>query len=282
VKAPWLVGVQATVARWVREYASGSGCELLAYAIMPNHLHILVVQGVRPLSDFMQPLLRRVAILVHAGQGCEGHVFQRRYHSSPCTDPGYLRNTIAYVHLNPVRAGLADRPGRYAWTTHGDYVSRRLPTRDGHGPTMGGLQLFSPNLGARLQCVRSNYLRFLDWRMRADTLLMSEERGAAGNSSSPPTVGGDIYWTERFGGGCTPRAERRLPRRPAFDLRDVVANALQAIAPDMSMDVLRSGGRTRLLVAVRRQVITRAKEDGHRNRSIARFLHVSDVTVSRT
>ena len=68
-KAPLFIGLEATVARMVREQVERTGGQLLSYAIMPNHLHIVYVQGVQPLAAFMQPLLRRLALRVHARVG---------------------------------------------------------------------------------------------------------------------------------------------------------------------------------------------------------------------
>jgi REP element-mobilizing transposase RayT len=281
-RAPWLVGLQPTVVRWLHEYADRSGFDLLAYAVMPNHLHIVVVQGARPLAALMQPLLRRIAIHIHARHGSEGHAFQRRYHSSPCTDPQYLRNTIAYVHLNPVRAHLCEAPEQYDWTTHREYCSAQLCATASNRGAVGGLRLFAPAPRANPADVRDNYRAFLEWRVKADAFALATRRRPVDAPLPPVTAGGDLHWVECFGWSCTPRAEHQRPRPPSLDLRDLALKLLGEVEPELGLDLLRSGQRTRPLIAVRRQFISRAKENGHRHRSIARFLNVSDVTVSRS
>jgi len=246
---------------------------------MPNHLHIVAVQGALPLADFMQPLLRRIAILVHARQGAEGHVFQRRYHSVPCTDPEYLRNAIAYVHLNAVRARLCEHPEQYPWSMHAEY-SIPVPADGPERGAVGGLRLFSPDAGATLADTASNYHAFLHWRVALDAC--GHGRQPQQKPFRPVTAGGDLYWADRFGWSCMAQAERQRRLRPLVDLRDLALTMLRHFEPDMTLDVLRSGARTRALVAVRRRFIARAKDNGHRHRSIARFLHVSDVTVSQS
>src|SRR5512145_1122737 len=77
-----------------------SDASLLAHTIMPNHLHLLVQQGNAPLARLMQPLLRRVALLIQHTHGIEGHVFERRFRDKPCPDADYARNAIAYIHRN--------------------------------------------------------------------------------------------------------------------------------------------------------------------------------------
>lgn len=230
----------------------------------------------------MQPLLRRLAVFLHGHHGSEGHVFQRRYHSSPCTDPDYLRNAIAYVHLNAVRAHLCARPEEYAWSTHVDYCDAAGSSRGIKRLLVPGLELFSPEAGASPAETIANYLAFLGWRLRTDASVVDHARGRGRKLVlQPPTVAGDMYWSERFASSSAPGAEPMSPRRPVMDLRDLAVLVLRRIDPEMSLDVLRSGERTRPLVAVRREFIARAKEHGHRQRAIARFLNVSDVTVSR-
>jgi hypothetical protein len=221
--------------------------------------------------------------MIHARHRTEGHVFQRRYHAAPCTDPEYLRNAIAYVHLNPVRAGLSNLPDDYAWTTHDAYCSP-APTPPGARRGVGaGLELFSPFPGASVGETCTNYRTFLEWRVSADARHASASPQRRSElPHAPATAGGDIYWAERFGWSCTPLAERQRPRPPLLDLRDLGLRFLRGIEPEMTLDLLRSGDRSRTLVAVRRQFINRAKENGHRHRAIARFLNISDVTVSRS
>jgi DNA-binding NarL/FixJ family response regulator len=57
-------------------------------------------------------------------------------------------------------------------------------------------------------------------------------------------------------------------------------SALVTLAPNMPLDELRSGGRSRPVVNVRRQVIARALNAGFRPHQIARFLNISPTTVS--
>ena len=100
-----------------------SDATLVARAIMPNHLHLVMRQGSDPLHATMQPLLRRIAYLVQRTHGVKGHVFERAFAHRTCGNAAYLRNCIVYAHLNPVRAKLADRPEDYHWTSHLNYVA---------------------------------------------------------------------------------------------------------------------------------------------------------------
>jgi len=278
-RAPLFLGIEQTVVHAIEEAAAKQGGDLLAYAVMPNHLHIVYVQGAEPLAYFMQPLLRRLAIRVHARHRSEGHVFQRRYYSVPCLDPEYLRNSILYVHLNAVRGKLCESVADYRWTTHGAYANGGAWR--GTGP-VSGLRLFAHDDPASLTAVRASYEAHLEWRVRMDAYLKARSKGVDSlvMPERPWTLAGDAYWSARFGASCTARAENQLPRRVP-DLRDLATRLVGELDPPLDLELLRSGRRTRPLVKVRREFIHRAKAHGYRNRSIARFLHVSDVAVSQ-
>jgi REP element-mobilizing transposase RayT len=280
-RAPLFCGVEHTVARLLGEHSAEAGGDLLAYVVMPNHLHAVFVQGTLPLSRFMQPLLRRLAILVHSRHRSEGHAFQRRFFSTPCTDPEYLRNSIMYVHLNPVRAGYCREPGQYSWSSH---LSYGAVTRWAHTGPACGLRLFAAERASSPCEAHSNYRAFLEWRVGMDALLgRSRCKSASEILERPGTMAGDEYWVDRFGWPCTGGAEHQVPRRrPVIDLRDLALRLTRACDPPMDLDLLRSGKRTRSLVSFRRDFIVQARSRGHRNRAIARFLNVSDATVSRS
>src|SRR6266511_765859 len=53
-----------TIARYICEAAASSTTRLLAYAVMPNHLHMIVRQGSQPLGWMVQRVLQRTALLV--------------------------------------------------------------------------------------------------------------------------------------------------------------------------------------------------------------------------
>src|SRR4051812_13123551 len=92
-------GVQAAVCGFIADALPQSDANLLAFCIMTNHFHVIVVQGVAPLSRLMRPIMVRTALRVHRTHGVEGRVFERPFFAKPCADPYYLREMIAYTHL---------------------------------------------------------------------------------------------------------------------------------------------------------------------------------------
>ncbi len=101
----------------LREQASHLGVPILAYCLMPNHIHLIAVP---PEEDSLAVLLRRVhgrfAQYFNARRARCGHLWQNRFYSCPMS-PGHLWSAIRYVESNPVRAGLAAEPALYEWSS---------------------------------------------------------------------------------------------------------------------------------------------------------------------
>ena len=123
-RARWFTAaIRSRIAEMIASGVSSAGASLLAFAVMPNHLHIVLAQGRATLGWTMQPILRRVALLVQRTHRLSGHIFERSYASKPCLDADYARTVILYTHFNPVKAGLCSSPEEYAWTSHVPYCS---------------------------------------------------------------------------------------------------------------------------------------------------------------
>ena len=81
-----------------------------AFAIMSNHLHIVLKTPQPNLARGMQTFLSGYANVWARRHKFSGHVFQGRYRTELVEDETYLWTVTRYVHLNPVRAGQGDGP----------------------------------------------------------------------------------------------------------------------------------------------------------------------------
>ena len=87
------------------------------YVFMTNHIH-LVVRTPRPtLSHGMQLLLSQYALGFNVRHGRRGHLVERRFKSKPIEDELHLYETLAYVDLNPVAAGLCTGAEEHRWSS---------------------------------------------------------------------------------------------------------------------------------------------------------------------
>ena len=101
--------------------AESGALTVYAWALLPNHAHLLVRTGTRPLARSMRSLLTGYAGAFNRRHHRVGHLFQNRYKSLVVEEEPYLLELVRYLHLNPVRATvLSDLRtlDRYPWTGH--------------------------------------------------------------------------------------------------------------------------------------------------------------------
>ena len=99
-----------------------------AWALIPNHVHLLLRTGPAPLSNVMRRLMTGYAVTFNKRHNRSGHLFQNRYKSVICEEDRYLLELIRYIHLNPLRAGLVKdlkELDKYPWTGHSAILGRR-------------------------------------------------------------------------------------------------------------------------------------------------------------
>lgn len=97
-----------------------SHCTVLAYCLMPNHVHLVLRTVDEPIGVVMKRLGVRYAGWFNRKYGRVGHLFQDRFRSRPVESDEYLFTLVRYVWDNPVQAGLVTCPESYRWS------SRRL------------------------------------------------------------------------------------------------------------------------------------------------------------
>jgi REP element-mobilizing transposase RayT len=102
--------------------------QCLAWALIPNHVHLLFRTGKVPIATVMQRLLTGYAVSFNRKYRRHGQLFQNRYKSILCQEDPYLKELVRYIHLNPLRANLVeDLNGleRFNWCGHGVLAGKR-------------------------------------------------------------------------------------------------------------------------------------------------------------
>lgn len=95
--------------------------ECLAWALIPNHFHLLLRPGSSGLANFMRRLLTGYAITFNKRHNRVGHLFQNRYKSIVCEEEPYLLELVRYIHLNPLRSRIVKSLTEldwYPWSGH--------------------------------------------------------------------------------------------------------------------------------------------------------------------
>lgn len=88
--------------------AKETATAIYAFALMNNHAHILLKSGSRGLPTYMRRFLSGYAQYFNRRHKRVGHLFQNRYKSIICEEEAYFDKLVAYIHLNPLRAGQVE------------------------------------------------------------------------------------------------------------------------------------------------------------------------------
>ena len=101
----------------LRHHAERHGLRVLGWCLMPNHVHLIAIpEHERSLARALGRAHYEYAIYLNHERERSGHLWQNRFFSTPL-DRHHLRVALRYVDLNPVRAGLAEEPAAYLWSS---------------------------------------------------------------------------------------------------------------------------------------------------------------------
>lgn len=103
----------------LRELALNLGCQVHAYVLMTNHVHLLMTAiHAGRIARLMQSLGRRYVRYVNDHYHRTGTLWEGRYKSCLVDSDEYLLRCCRYIELNPVRAGMVADPADYRWSSH--------------------------------------------------------------------------------------------------------------------------------------------------------------------
>jgi len=134
----------------LRDVARTDGLTILAWCLMPTHYHLAVRTGSRPLWKSLRLIQGRFAVSYTRRHHTLGALWQGRYKARLVTGTDSLRRLLAYIHINPVKAGLVARPAEYARSGHRELLGR---VREGLIDVRETLTLF----GDRVEQARREY-----------------------------------------------------------------------------------------------------------------------------
>lgn len=94
-------------------------CQVHAYVLMTNHVHLLVSPArTESLGKMMQMLGRYYVQYFNFNYQRTGTLWEGRYKSSLISSEQYLFTCMRYIELNPLRAGMVDDPSKYCWSSY--------------------------------------------------------------------------------------------------------------------------------------------------------------------
>lgn len=160
----------------LRQYAASTACQVHAYVLMTNHVHLLLSSGSRDgPSTLMRRLGQHYVQYFNRRYRRTGTLWEGRFRSCLVEQEHYLLICQRYIELNPVRARMVNDPGAYPWS------SFRSNALGEDNPLITPHVVYS-GLGKHEAERRSAY-RFLFQEVMSDQLL--EQIRYAGNSNAP-------------------------------------------------------------------------------------------------
>jgi hypothetical protein len=208
---------------------------------MSNHYHLAVRCTSAPLWRSLASIQVKVAQAYNARHRVYGPFWQGRYKAKLVEDPGYLRQLVLYVHLNPVASGIVEKPEEFSSSGHREVVRKvREPLVD---PDQLLLIFDETRRAARrayLTSIRAN--RDAAWAAAAPGGLPWWRLGRPEKRDDDEELAMDsaVSFIDELG-------RSTAPERPRMEVDDFIGRALGVLAVDAE-DV---AGRTKRLQVVR-------------------------------
>ncbi len=104
---------------YLREALEKYECQLHAYVLMTNHVHLLLSSEIEDgISRVMQYVGRCYVPYINHKYGRSGTLWEGRYKASLIDSERYFLICMRYIECNPVRAGMVEQPGDYRWSSY--------------------------------------------------------------------------------------------------------------------------------------------------------------------
>lgn len=100
--------------------------KLHSFCLMPNHIHLLIEQcGEESISKLLLKTLTSFSKYTNMKYKRIGHVFQDRFKSVRIETNPQLMLISSYIHMNPIKDSLVDKPEEYKWSSYNDFIGDR-------------------------------------------------------------------------------------------------------------------------------------------------------------
>jgi putative transposase len=207
------------------------GHRVLAFCLMSNHVHLAIQVGEVPLSRIMQNLSFRYTLWINRRRNRVGHLFQGRFKAFLVDADSHLLELTAYIHLNPVRAGLSAGPHVYPWSSHRAYLGLEAIPWLAADAVLGQ---FSSQLGR----ARTRFAQFVGDRL---------EQGHREDFYGKGSLDARIIGADRFIAEVLQHAAPLTEVRPDLEAVLLAVSALYGLAEED----LRAAGQNRLRAEAR-------------------------------
>jgi REP element-mobilizing transposase RayT len=269
-----------------------TGC--YAWAVMHNHVHMLLKTSLTPIATVMRRLLTGYAVSFNRRHRRHGHLFQNRYKSFLCEEEIYLKELVRYIHLNPLRVKIVK-----------DLKALRIYPWCGHGVLMGKvnadfqdtayvLKLFAPSVRSARRSYENFVSKGIELGRRPDLvgggLVRSVGGWAAlkGLRDARIRIKGDerLLGSSEFVERVLKQADEQLEEKYRLQHRGIsLLTLIEKVAHHykISPENLSSSSKERVVTEARRVLCYIAvRKLGYKCIDISRLLGISAATASKS
>jgi putative transposase len=165
--------------KWLAHAAQVHACQIHAYVLMTNHVHLLVTPNAADsVPQLMQSLGRRYVRYINQTYERTGTLWEGRYKACLVQADRYLLACQRYIELNPVRAGMLSDPADYK---HSSYRHNALGLPDPLLTSHPAYEALAADISARRRAYRSMFESAIDPKTTDDIRQLTEGCQVLGN-----------------------------------------------------------------------------------------------------
>jgi putative transposase len=111
---------------YVAEAKRKCGIKIHCYVLMSNHYHLVIETPEANISRAMHYINSSYTTYINIKRKRSGHLFQGRFKGIVVDRDNYLAELSRYIHLNPVRAKMVQKPEEYIYSSYKAYISKNV------------------------------------------------------------------------------------------------------------------------------------------------------------
>jgi putative transposase len=255
----------------LRDVMDRDGVTVFAWALMPTHYHLALQAGPVSVDRPIKSLQQRTTRAYNARCKVYGPLWQGRYRAKLIEGQRYLDQLVAYIHINPVEAGLVEDPAKFKWSGHAEILGKKA------GPVVDVeevLRLF----GKTRRGARAAYARAL--RGARETEWIGEDPGRLPwwRLGRPPRAENEDP-NESGRSRCNEAKRRRMREHPELGVEEYLRRGAEVLGVDMER--LASRRRTAEIVRAREALaVVGVERYGLRVKDFAHALGKHPVTAT--
>jgi len=222
--------------------------QLLGYAIMDNHYHLMIKRGNAELGRIMQKVNNRYSKIYNKLHERTGHVFEGRYRSILVGDDRYLLSLLQYIHQNPVEVKICKSVEEYPWSSDKYYRNNK--------PGLVNIDFILNILSSDRKTALKQYCVLMEKYDPLDSAFFE---------------GCEIIKDE-----SQPAITARITEKPALD-QILLSTGLN----DADFQLVKSGSRMRYLMKYKIDYVKSAREYGYTYKEIGENIKLSAGAISK-